>query len=477
MTNRMIAAAVLAIFLTGVLAPPPAIASTPNNPSSLLQRATRTKHVARTFPVNGREVRLDGRAMDLRVEPTSGDQATIEVDLEYWSRSEEWMDLVASEFDVEVAERSRVIEVSAGRVPEQNKGWWNRVFGADREVSWALSVVLRVPNGTALRLENRYGDIDVDGVGGALEIDNASGEVTVRDSGATTISNSYGPIDVQQVDGELRIRGNSAEVNVVGVRGRADLETSYGEMNVANVVGSLLAVASSGELRVTNVTERAELTNSYGAAEIRDVGALRLRASSSEVIVVGVRGSASVESSYAAMVVEDVQGALDIDNPSGSVTVSGADGDVAVHNSYAPVRVSDIAGNLNVDSSSAAVTARNIAGNVEISTSYAGTTVRNVGGQVRIRNQSGRVAVTDLVGAALTAEHSITTSYANVEVEWPRSAPLAIDAECTYGRISSDFDGNLDEQSSSTHRFTSDATGGGRFTLVVKSGSISLLQR
>ena len=86
----------------------PAGPAWPNNPELLEQRATRTKHIARTFPVNGREVRLDGRAMELRVEPTDGDQATIEVDLEYWSRSEEWMDLVDAEFDVEVNERSGV---------------------------------------------------------------------------------------------------------------------------------------------------------------------------------------------------------------------------------------------------------------------------------------------------------------------------------------------------------------------------------
>jgi len=103
--------------------------ASPYNPGLLEQRATRTKHVARTFPVNGREVRLDGRAMELRVEPTDGDQATIEVDLEYWSRSEEWMDLVEAEFDIEVNERSRVIEISGGRMPERNESWWRRVFG------------------------------------------------------------------------------------------------------------------------------------------------------------------------------------------------------------------------------------------------------------------------------------------------------------------------------------------------------------
>ena len=177
------------------------------------------------------------------------------------------------------------------------------------------------------------------------------------------------------------------------------------------------------------------------------------------------------------MVVEDVQGIVEIENSSGSVTISNTEADVTIQNSYAPVRASNIAGDLVVDSSSSAVTARDIGGNVEISTSYAGTDVQNAGGAIRIRNQSGRVTVAGLHGAALTSEHSIETSYANIDVAWPGSTPLAVDAECTYGRIKSDLEGRLEEPSSSSRRFTSDATGGGRMTLVATSGSITLEQR
>ena len=100
--------------------------------------------------------------------------------------------------------------------------------------------------------------------------------------------------------------------------------------------------------------------------------------------------------------------------------------------------------------------------------------MQRVGGAIRIRNQSGRVRVSGLHGAALTAEHSIETSYANIEVEWPDSTPLAFDAKCTYGRIRSDFEGRLEAQSSSSRRFTSEASGGGRMTLIVTNGSITL---
>jgi DUF4097 and DUF4098 domain-containing protein YvlB len=209
--------------------------------------------------------------MELRVEPTDGDQATIEVDLEYWSRSEEWMDLVDAEFDIEINERSRVIEISGGRMPERNESWWRRVFGGNREISWSLDVVLRVPVDTALRLENRYGNIEVNGIRGALDIDNASGEVTVSNAGKTTIANSYGPIDVDGVDGDLYVRGSSAELRVNSVRGNADVETSYAELIVDNIEGQLRAVASSGTVRVNNVSGFAHVTNSYAPVEVHDV--------------------------------------------------------------------------------------------------------------------------------------------------------------------------------------------------------------
>jgi DUF4097 and DUF4098 domain-containing protein YvlB len=372
--------------------------------------------------------------MELRVETIDSDQATLTVDLEFWSGSEEWMDLVEEEFDVTVDERSSVIDISGGRMPERDESWWRRVFGGSREVSYALDVVLRVPAGTELRLENRYGDIDVEDIVGALEVDNSSGEVRITNSGATTVANSYGPITVTN-SGELRVRGSSSAVNVIGVTGDADIETSYDELVVEDVSGTLRAVASSGTLRATNIGGRADITNSYSPVEVRNVAELRLRSSSSKVTVTEVRGDADLTTSYDELTAETIGGLLEIDNSSGAVTVDDARSDVTVRNSYAPVRISNVTGSLIVDSSSSAVTVRDIEGDVEIATSYAGAEVRGAAGRVEVRNQSGRVNISDLRGAALTAEHTVRTSYANIELDWPSATPLAIDAECSYGRI------------------------------------------
>jgi hypothetical protein len=61
--------------------------------------------------------------------------------------------------------------------------------------------------------------------------------------------------------------------------------------------------------------------------------------------------------------------------------------------------------------------------------------LRDVGGAVRVRNQSGSVRVRDLSDDAVLAEHSVQTTYADIDIGWPRDRAVSFRLESTYGSV------------------------------------------
>ncbi len=222
-----------------------------------------------------------------------------------------------------------------------------------------------------------------------------------------------------------------------------------------------------------DVDSDADLTNSYGTTEVSGIaGDLELRTSSGDIVVRDVAGKAVVEGSYGSMSVERVGAGAQISNSSGAVTLLDVGGDSSVRNSYAPVRVSGIRGSLRIDSSSSSVTVHGVDGTVNVQTSYDGVVVEDVGGSVNVRNQSGRVEVSGLRGEALRSPHTVETSYANIRFRWPASAPMQFEAQSSYGRIDSDFDG--DRREASSQQSMAGGSSGPRIRLICSSGSVSL---
>ena len=440
--------------------------------------SSRDKRIEKSFDVQGRLVSLEGSSADIVVAAGEGDEARLVVDLEYWSSNDEWMRRIESEFDVELQETSGEVSIRLAEMPDAGKkGWFKRIFES-RETFYSVSISLEVPPGTDLAIDNRYGDVEVDQIGGRLDLVNTSGDVVaVGINGGADIENSYGDVTVTDVEGDLTLTVSSGTAEVSRVTGNAKLSSRYGEAvvskitggldlesssseievqeiggptvivgsyadaRVQDVEGSIKLEVSSGNIELTQVSGEAEVASSYSTVRIEGVGEdLILRSSSGEVEIRDVGGEARVENSYGAVVVEDVRGSVEINNPSGGVTVEEVAGDVSIRSSYEVVRVRKVTGGLNVSATSAGVTAEEIGGRAEITTSYAGVELVRIGGPVEVRNQSGRVEVRDLGQGALAGHNRVETSYGDVDFSWPEGVGgMTFNLEATYGAIHSDF--------------------------------------
>ncbi len=474
---------------------------------------SRSKDVSAEVPARGRAVAIRASAAEVRVVRSDSDTVEVQAHLEFWSNREEWMDSVEKGFDVEINEGANRIEIVPASMGElEERGFLSRILGR-HQVSWNLDLEVSVPQGTRLEVDNSYGAVRVEEIGGEVDINNTSGAVSVSDAGRTRIENRYGDVEAGGIDGSLGVNVTSGELTVRGVTGDAALTCRYGGARVSEVLGALqLDVASgavdvskvasatvrvaygnatvhdvdgelsldvgSGRAEVSRVTGHAEVEVRYGSFGLSDIGGwLRLRGSSAGGRVEGVDGQLDLTTSYEDVHIERVGGVATIENTSGGVTLLGAGGDTSVRLSYAAARVQGVRGTLRVTGQSAAVSVRDVDGPVEVETSYEGVTIADVAGSVAVRNQSGRVTVSGLKGGALTASHSVTTSYGDIDFTWPSQAPSpTFRLETSYGSAGSDFPGRKDERSS-RQVLEGDGAGEASIVLTAQSGSAWLRRR
>lgn len=442
------------------------------------QHQTRTKDLRAETAVGSRTVLVEGRGMVLKVEPGQGDRAIVEASVEYWSDDEGWMQSMEAEYDVQVSERNDRVKFDFTGPPKgETEGFWQWLFGGS-DYSWSLDVLLTLPAGTSLEVENAYGSVSVDGLRGDVAVASSSGEVTLWDVGSVSVENSYAPVRIERASGRVVVASSSAAVSIEAVTGGVEARSSYAEMRIVDVEGDVDADMSSGELEIRDVRGDVRSRNSYSRAMVADVtGDLDHETSSGEVEIRDVDGTVRATNSYGAMSLAST-GAADLGNSSGSVSAMDVTGPLTITNSYAPVTVADVDGDVRIDSSSAGVEVRNVQGGVEVKTSYDGVEIEGVGGPVRVRNSSGRVKVTGFRGDALSAEHTLETSYAGIEVVWPAGTDVGIDARCTYGSMVSEIGGAVEQSSSGArHTLRREGTGGAHLRLVTSSGSINILER
>ena len=474
--------------------------------------ASRVKTVRKSVPVDGRTIALDTKASDVEVVAGSGDQARLDVRLEYWSNDDEWMDAVEAGFDVAVDERAGRVAFRPTDLSDLGaEGGWARRLFRRKQVSYSLDIRLAVPPGTGTEITNRYGDVEIAGVGGPASVDNSSGDVAVRDTvGRAEIKNTYGPISVSDCEGELEVAGGSGKVTVERVRGPVEVSNRYAETTVRDVDGSLVLDTASSALEVEAVTGVARIRGSYAKAEVDGVGGVLeievtsggvrasrlgdrsdINASYGKVEVDGVDGPLTVRLTSGAVHIRDVAGPIRVENSYGEVRVADAPAGVEVRNisggvtlerigehavvetSYDAVRVHTLDGDLRVTAKNSAVQGEGIAGNAEVRTSYGGVTLRRVGGAVTVRNQSGRVEVRDLLGAALAAQHRVETTYGDILFAWPsQAAAPAFTLECSYCTMKNDF--GVAVRESGSRRYAEAAGEGANVRLTAQSGSVSL---
>jgi DUF4097 and DUF4098 domain-containing protein YvlB len=178
----------------------------------------------------------DGRVMisnvSGRIEVRSWDQAQVKIDAVKVSQASslEKAKENAAKVAIEVTKTGNLVRIET-KYPD------NKLF-RNNNLNVSVDYVIIVPDKAAVKARNVSGTIVTEAIGGPLELDVTSGNVTITKAG-------------QGVD----CRTVSGQITATDVVGDADLKTVSGSIKADGIKGTIAAETTSGGVRLSNVTE------------------------------------------------------------------------------------------------------------------------------------------------------------------------------------------------------------------------------
>lgn len=207
---------------------------------------------------------------------------------------------------------------SDGTFSDGNRGRNDRVRISGRGnglEAWA-DLVIEVPRGTSLDLYVAVGEVDAEGVDGALSIDTGSGKVTAVDvTGALEIDTGSGSILVRGVAGDLTVDTGSGRVEVSDVEGRSiEIDTGSGSVRGHNLSADVVGVdTGSGAITLESVSAtNVSLDTGSGSVDVEmltDIDRLEVDTGSGSITVRAPAGLGAVVD------IETGSGGIDVDFP------------------------------------------------------------------------------------------------------------------------------------------------------------------
>ena len=188
--------------------------------------------------------------------------------------------------------RSRwcVAEKDGGLVIGTNRDELSR---ENPEVGFETELILELPPGTRLSLENEHGAVEVHDVAEATIVNAFDSLKVERVAGRADLKQRHGDLEVNEIGGALSVVGRHGDVTVRGVAGPSRLDVEHGNVKVEGSAGLEVKLA-------------------HGSLDVKTIGGdLKIEAEHSEVSARNVTGAARVATTFDSLTVEGVGGRRD----------------------------------------------------------------------------------------------------------------------------------------------------------------------
>ncbi|HEU5103242.1 MAG TPA: DUF4097 family beta strand repeat-containing protein [Roseiflexaceae bacterium] len=136
-------------------------------------------------------------------------------------------------------------------------------FFCSRSVSYRITV----PAGAQADIHTASGEIDVEGLSGAVALGSVSGDVRAADlTGGLTVSTTSGEVQLRDVAGKLDVGSISGDIKLEnGDVDGATVNTTSGEVELDGVAGALKVTSVSGDINLREAHDgRLEISTTSG---------------------------------------------------------------------------------------------------------------------------------------------------------------------------------------------------------------------
>ena len=256
------------------------------------QTYTESSRVERSFPAH-QDTRLDvsNKYGNIRIIPWQKDSVHIEIELNLRSNSLTRLEKIKDAIDFEFS-ATRYFIMARTNFGNKYEGFFTdlkdlsgTIIPSKNHVE--IDYTIRVPSGMALNISNKFGDLYMDDLKGAIDVNLSNGDLKAnRLDGRTNINLnfgngvidfyqggrlilSYAGMDIREA-GNLDIESKSSELSVDRA-GIVDIDSRRDRIT-ATSLKNIFGASYFSDIRITNLLEEANLTARFGDFSVKNVG-------------------------------------------------------------------------------------------------------------------------------------------------------------------------------------------------------------
>jgi len=132
-----------------------------------------------------------------------------------------------------------------------------------------ITLNLKVPKKSSIRIISEHSDIDISGVKNSSEIENTHGNIKIMDcEGNLSIKNSHGDIEVKNLKGDIKIFSPHSSVNIEGASS-AEIEAGFEDINLKNLK-NLKLITKHAPVEISEINGEIYIENKHSEVRIKD---------------------------------------------------------------------------------------------------------------------------------------------------------------------------------------------------------------
>src|SRR5690348_9456036 len=241
----------------------------------------------------GQSVRIEHKFGEVRVRGEAGRDVKISATIRVQASSREEAESFAQKIQIEVQQTAEGVRIKTV-YPEEEKKW----FHLGKSTSYSVNYDIAMPSDAPLNVGNSFGNAEVSGIHGAMDIENSHGTLTARDIGAARLNNAFGSIELSGAAGNVSINDNNGAVQATDVKGTLEVRNRFGNITAKNIQGAVTVTGGNGTVTLAD-TASANITTSFGSVDARNVkGDLTVHDNNGNVDVATIGGAVDITSSF-----------------------------------------------------------------------------------------------------------------------------------------------------------------------------------
>ena len=124
-----------------------------------------------------------------------------------------------------------------------------------------IDLVIKVPPHFGLQLDDGSGDINIQGLAGALVVHDGSGELRIDGGASLMLEDGSGDLHITNIHSTVNINDGSGDLSVENVAGVVTIDDGSGDILVRKTGGLTITDAGSGDLTVDAINGPVSLSN------------------------------------------------------------------------------------------------------------------------------------------------------------------------------------------------------------------------